>query len=259
MAVQYTRPEVSRHADLVAQLVSIVEPARVVLGQRASELFDRALDRLAWGVRLEPLHHHVAHPVPVRIADAAVNALVADDRQAAIFNGEVDQNAVALAGPVHAEASEYMVGSRHDVPRASEQESSRHPPLEVYPDLRRGSRLGGLDRARDRVEVRFAEELLCPARMPRHHQSSCAITGPASPSPASARAAPAGAPAAAREATAAAPTAAEATAAAEAAPTPPSVIPAAAGLCPAPSARRVAALVRRFPRETADGQRDEGK
>src|SRR5262249_42177536 len=40
---------------------------------------------------------------------------------------------------------------------------------------------------------------------------------------------------------------------------PPSAMPPAAGLGPAPSARRVAALVRRFPRETADGQRDEGK
>src|SRR5262249_50124661 len=203
----------SRHADLVAQLVLVAGPARVVLGQRAPELFDRALDRLAWGIRLEPLHHHVAHAMPVRIAHAAVDARVADDREAAIFNGEVAQTAVAPGARGQAGASKYVVGSRHAAPRASEKEASRPPPLEVYPDLRRGSRLGGLDRARDRVEVRFAEELLCPARMPRHHQSSCAITGPASPSPASARAAPAGAPAAAREATAAAPTAAGATAA----------------------------------------------
>src|SRR5262245_2886792 len=78
-----------------------------------------------------------------------------------------------------------------------------------------------------------------------------------SPSPAPTRAAAAGTAAAAREPTVTASTAAKAPAPAEAAASPPSAIPAAAGLCPAPPARRVAALVRGFPREPTDGHRHE--
>ena len=121
--------------------------------------------------------------MPVRIPDAPVDALVADDRQTPVLDGEVDQHAVALGGPVHAEAPEHVAGSRHDVRRAAEHEPPRHAALEMHPDLRGGPRLGGLDRARDRVEVRLAQKLPGPARMLRHYQLPLAPPPPELPPP----------------------------------------------------------------------------
>src|SRR5712692_1492949 len=74
MRVQYTRA--SRHAHLIAQLIAVVGPARVVLGERLAELPDRPLERLA------PL-----------------------------LDGEVDQHPVSLGRLVHAEPPEHVLGS----------------------------------------------------------------------------------------------------------------------------------------------------
>jgi len=53
--------------------------------------------------------------MPVRIADAAVDPLVAHHREPVVFDSEVEQHAVALRGPMHAKAPEHVVRARHDV------------------------------------------------------------------------------------------------------------------------------------------------
>src|SRR2546426_6891243 len=180
MRVQYT--PASRHAHLIAQLVAVVGPARVVLGERLAELPDRPLERLARGVLPELLDHQVAHAVPVTIADAAVDALVADDRQAPLLDGEVDQHPVSLGRLVHAEPPEHVLGSRQDVGGPPEK-SPRHAALQMHSDLRRRARLGGLDRPGDRVEIRVAQEPPGPLRMPGHHQLPLAPPPPELPPP----------------------------------------------------------------------------
>src|SRR2546427_105388 len=118
----------------------------------------------------------------VPIADARVNALVTDDRQAPLLDREVDQHAVALGRPVHAEPPEDVAGSRQGVGSAAEQ-PPRHATLEMHPDLRRRARLGGLDRPGDRVEVGLAEERPGPPRMSSHHQPPLAPPPPELPPP----------------------------------------------------------------------------
>ena len=153
-----------------------------MLGERTTELFDRALDRLARGVRPQPLQHQVAHAVPVRIPDAPVDALVADDRETPLLDRQVDQHAVALGGAVHAEPVEHVPGSRERVRRAPE-ETPGHAALEVHADLARRARFGFRDRARDRIEVVLVEELPCPRGTSSHHQLPLAPPPPELPPP----------------------------------------------------------------------------
>src|SRR3989441_7404908 len=165
-----------------AQLVRIVGTARIVFGEGPAELLDRALDRLPRRVRPQLLDHQTAHPMPVAIADARVNALVTDNRQAPLLDREVDQHAVALGRPVHAETTEDVAGSRQGVGSAAEQ-TPRHAALEMHPDLRRRARLGGLDRPGDRVQVRLAEERPGPPGVSWHHQPPLAPPPPELPPP----------------------------------------------------------------------------
>ena len=63
----------STDAHVVAQLVAIVGPPREVLGERATERLDRALERPARGPGLaQDLDHQIANLVPVGVTDAGV-------------------------------------------------------------------------------------------------------------------------------------------------------------------------------------------
>ena len=59
----------------------------------------------------EGIHGRVGDPhwhrVPVVVADAPVDALVADDRETPLLDRQIDQHAVALGGAVHAEPVEH--------------------------------------------------------------------------------------------------------------------------------------------------------
>src|SRR5262245_39425605 len=66
-------------ADAVAQLVGIVRPARKTLGQRPPQLANRLDEGGSSVAPAQPLHHEVADVRPVAVADARVNALIADD------------------------------------------------------------------------------------------------------------------------------------------------------------------------------------
>src|SRR5713226_6918181 len=100
----------SADADLVAQLVLVVGTTREMPGQHASDLGDAGHHGLQRPALAEPRDHQVAHGLPVRVADVMVNALVADDGELAVLDGEIDQHAVALCGEVHAEMGEHPPG-----------------------------------------------------------------------------------------------------------------------------------------------------
>src|SRR5262245_29690257 len=145
MAVTVHPPRFLQHADLVAQLVLVVGPARIVLGERTAERLDAALDRLARRAGPEPVGHQIAHAFPVGIADAPMDALVPDHREAPVLDGEIDQHAVTLDGLVHAQAPEDVARPRQDVGYAPHPEPPRHAALQVHADLGGGPRLGGRD------------------------------------------------------------------------------------------------------------------
>src|SRR5207247_570830 len=170
-AAQLARPP-SRHAHLVAKLVRVARPARIMRGERPPDLLDPADERLPWRPRAEPLDHPVAHAVPVAVTDAPVDSHVAHDGELPIVDGEVEEHAVPLGRLVHAELREERPRPREGV-HGLAKEAARQPALQMHPDLGRCPRLGGLDRVADRVEVRLAEE---PPRPP-----GALCHGPSSP------------------------------------------------------------------------------
>src|SRR5437867_895372 len=76
-------------------------------------------------------HHPVAHALPVLVADVGVDALVADDRQLAILDRQIDEHARAMGRAMHAEAGEDLARALHRVRRASAQ-PVRDTPLGVH-------------------------------------------------------------------------------------------------------------------------------
>src|SRR2546422_28117 len=161
----------SRHAHLVAELVRVARPARIVRGELTPDLLDRADERLPGRPRAEPLDHPVAHPVPVAVADATVDSHVAHDGKLPVLDREIEEHAVPLDRAVHAEPREEPPRPLEGVHGLAE-EAARQPALQMHPDLGRCPRLGGLDRVADRVEVRLAEEPPRPPGALRHGPTS---------------------------------------------------------------------------------------
>src|SRR5262245_63994835 len=111
-----------------------------------------------------------------------MDALVADDRQAPLLDRDVDQDAVSLGSPVHAQTPEHVLRPRERVVAAPEQPPG-HAALQMHADLRRRPRLGRPDRAGDRVEIGLAQEPLRPRGMAGHHQLPLAPPPPELPPP----------------------------------------------------------------------------
>src|SRR5262249_26316729 len=160
-----------------------VGPTRKVLGERPAERLDRALERPARGpVLAQDLDHQIANLVPVKVADAGVDALVTDDRQAALHDRDVDQDAVSIGRPVHAQTPEHLPRPREHVVAATE-EPPGHTPLQMHSDLCRRARLGRPDRAGDHVEIGLAQEPPRPRGMSGHHPLPLAPPPPELPPP----------------------------------------------------------------------------
>src|SRR5439155_186390 len=103
-------PSRSSDAHVVAELIGPVRPRWKKLAQHQPDVGHGVHDRVARAPAAQALDHRVAHAPPVLLAHPRVHALVADDRQLAILDGDVDQHGVALVGGVHSQP----VG---DVPR----------------------------------------------------------------------------------------------------------------------------------------------
>ena len=87
-----------------------------------------------------------------------------------VLDGEVDQDAVALGGPVHAECAEHLPGPRERRRSAPEQQrrgTRRSRCTRISADVRASA---ALDRLSDRIEIGRAQESPRPPRM------TCAIT-----------------------------------------------------------------------------------
>src|SRR5262245_24275228 len=177
------RTALAAEADVVGQLVDVVGPAREKAGQRRADLGHGADDGRAESARAEPLDHPVAHAVPVVVADTGMNAVVADDRQLAVLDGEVDQDTRPMRSPMHPEAGKDVTRTLHRVRRRSAKPVG-DPALDVHTDFRRRAALGLAHRGRHRVEVGLADHAARPSRVPsKHHQSPLAPPPPELPPP----------------------------------------------------------------------------
>src|SRR5215470_2039860 len=141
--------------------------SRKALAQRMADFADTEHDRIRHSPGPELVDHEIAHVLPVRVADVAMDAFVTDDRELVVLDGQIDQDAVPLGGSVHAEVGEDTAG-------AVERISSPTPPpmlhvtLEVHADLGGRARLRLADDARDGLEVLLAQKAADPARMSGH-------------------------------------------------------------------------------------------
>src|SRR5205085_1389147 len=153
----------------------------------AADLGDAREHGLERAALLQLRDHEIAHLLPVGVAHPLVDPRVADDRELAILDAEIDQDAVPVGGEMHAEMGEDLVGAAERVRALTG--PSVDATLEVDPDLRGGRRLRPPDRLGDRLEVSLAEQPLRPARMTRgmlvrgHHQSPLAPPPPKPPPP----------------------------------------------------------------------------
>src|SRR5207249_2189581 len=123
--------------DVVRQLVDVVGTPRKEAREAGPHLRDGADDGAADGARAEPLDHPVAHASPVVVAHAGMDALVADDRELAVLDREIDEDAGAMGGAVHGEGREDLARALHGVGGAPAQ-AVPHPALDVHADLGRG-------------------------------------------------------------------------------------------------------------------------
>src|SRR5262245_13936060 len=119
--------------------------------------------------------HGLDHVPPVRLAHTRVDALVADEGQLAVLDRGIDQHAVALRRPVHAEPLEDPHRAGHGLTGAGV--------IDVDANLRRRLGLRGGDRSRDGLEVRLAHEAPRPPWMTGHHQLPLAPPPPKLPPP----------------------------------------------------------------------------
>src|SRR5262245_42476988 len=183
MPLTVDRTALAAEADVVGQLVDVVGPAREEARQRRADFGNGADDGGAEGARTQPLDHPVAHTVPVVITDTGVNAVVTDDRQLAIFDGEVDQDSRPMRRPVHPEPGKDVARALHRL-RRPPAKHMREPALDVDTDFRRSTSLGLAHGRGDRVEVGLADHAACPSRVPsKHHQSPLAPPPPELPPP----------------------------------------------------------------------------
>src|SRR6266581_7324485 len=150
----------SPDAHVVGELVAVVGAPREVSGELAPDLLDRADQRGARRAGAQALDHEVAHAGPVVVAHARVDPRVADHGELPAPDRDVDQYAVAVRGPVHAELVEEPLRARERVTRPP-----RQPALQMHADLAGGPRLRAADRVGDRVEVGLGEKASDPAGM----------------------------------------------------------------------------------------------
>src|SRR5512137_2700460 len=138
---------------VVRELVLI---ARTLAGKMIRELAARlgyAMDEAAREVAvLEPRRHRRRHGVPEILTHLGVDALVAQHHEGPAGRNHEEEDAVALRGPVHAQARECPLSRAPNV--APEERRDRHA------DLARRAPLRLLDGPLDRLRVN--ESFQCP-------------------------------------------------------------------------------------------------
>src|SRR5256885_4090478 len=169
-------------ADVVWQLVDVVGPAREEAREGGADLRDGADHGATDGARAEPLDHPIAHARPVVVAHAGVDALVADNRQLAVLDREVDEDAGAVGGAVHAERREDVTRALHGIAGAPAQ-AMRDAALDVDADLGRRAALRLAHRGRDGVEIGLGEGAAGPAGGGPEHPHSPPPPPPPRPPP----------------------------------------------------------------------------
>src|SRR5713101_2451306 len=162
-------------ADFAGELVLVAGTARKMVAERPAHFRERMHEAVARSLLPHALENAGDQPLPVLFAHPLVNALVADDRELSVGHRDVDEDAVAVGGLVHAQPLEDLDGALERIARARV--------VEVHADLRRGVPLRLRDGAHDGLEVVVGEKCADPFRMPGHHQSPLEPPPPKPPPP----------------------------------------------------------------------------
>src|SRR5207253_8691988 len=96
----------SRGRDGLRGVVRVAGAGWEVRAQRAADLGDGRGHAVAHATRAELPLQHVAHGVPEAVAYPRVDPVVADDREVAVVDREVEEHARPMAGPGHADGVE---------------------------------------------------------------------------------------------------------------------------------------------------------
>ena len=142
--------------DIVGKFIGVSTGIiRKMRFERMADLGDDSGDAAGVVLLIEMSEDIPDLPVPEFLTYFLMDALVAEDGKLAIFQGHVDENAVAGSGVVHPEGLEDLGGAVEGVDEAA-------VAFDVHADLTAGAFFGGLDGGDDGLLLRLIKKRFAP-------------------------------------------------------------------------------------------------